>query len=792
MFRQIILATTFAATILSGSLLAASTPSSAPSLDRMPLAFTKNNGQWDSQVLFRTSSGGAMIWICKDRVVYQFVRRIEAPGVGANSSAHSPKGRNMFPPAAGRSNEFDPAVSEPDSVEQLVISAKFVDANPNPDVIPEGRMEYKCNYFIGNDPAKWHTDVPNYEAVTLKSLYPGVDLKLSSDANNQATYEFIAASTADLSAFRVTYDGVESTSLDSDGRVVLSTKWGSVIATLGSNTESKGSATPGFEIDGFNSYKVASARQSVTLSDPKKIGLVYSTYLGHTNNEGFDWGTAIAVDRYGCAYVTGAAGSQSFPTQNPFQQCFGGGTYDVFVTKFNSTGTGLIYSTFLGGNADMAGDDMGNGIAVDSDGSACVTGITSSLNFPTYNAFQANKVRAADAFVTRLSREGNGLTFSTYLGGSLYDRGWAIAVDSFDNVYVTGESNSPDFPTLNPIQTGTGAFIAKFIGNGTLLYCTCLTASSGRGIAVDSDGNVCITGSASATFATVNPIQTFQGASDAFVSMLSNSGSSLVFSTFLGGAGADAGYGISLDAEGSIYVLGQTRSSDFPTLNPIQGYQGMTDMFVTKLDNAGTHLEYSTYLGGSGEEGGRTPEYFKGGIAIDPSGNAWIVAATASVDFPTANSLMPYCGGGDGEDVFVSKLNSSGDTLLFGTFLCGDDEQEGSGIAVDASGGVCLTGWTSSSDFPTLNAYQAPISGSGHYAFVTKLAECPCIDPNGDGAIDISDQVYLIAYVFCGGPKPMPFVTGDINRDLVIDVSDIVYLGEVIFRGLAPLCSNCD
>ena len=241
--RLTTLVSMFIAAILCGSLLAANTQPTIQSFNKMPLAFTKNIGQWDDRVLFRANAGGATMWFTKDGVTYQFTRRIDHDG--NTSSRHSSESWNPDNFGSGHSREggnpgsswggpqfapghdFDQAR---DSIEQLVLTAKFVGANPNPEVIAEGQMEYKCNYFLGNDPTKWHTDVPNYEAITLKDIYPGIDLKYSGDGNGQAAYEFIASPNADIAQIKVAYEGAEETSLDTDGRLILKTKWGDMIA----------------------------------------------------------------------------------------------------------------------------------------------------------------------------------------------------------------------------------------------------------------------------------------------------------------------------------------------------------------------------------------------------------------------------------------------------------------------------------------------------------------------------------------------------------------------------------
>jgi hypothetical protein len=347
-------------------------------------------------------------------------------------------------------------------------------------------------------------------------------------------------------------------------------------------------------------------------------------------------GNGIAVDSAGNAYVTGNTVAVTFPTTpGAFQTSFGGGSCgtppntfacsDAFVLKLNPAGSELVYSTFLGGR----GDDSGNSIAVDAAGNAYVTGSTASTNFPTVAPLQPvfaggtcglapNTFQCAEAFVAKLNSTGSALLYSTYLGGSAGDLGSGIAVDTSGNAYITGSTDSTNFPTVSPLQAvpgGSGdAFVAKLNAAGSaLLYSTYLGgnfADSGSGIAVDSSGNAYVTGSTSSTnFPTANPLHAAPGGSgDAFVAKLNATGSALMYSTYLGGSGIDQGSGIAVDSSGNAYITGSTDSRNFPTVNSIQAvFSGDTclntadsspcfDVFVAKLNAAGSALAYSTYL----------------------------------------------------------------------------------------------------------------------------------------------------------------------------------------------------
>lgn len=412
----------------------------------------------------------------------------------------------------------------------------------------------------------------------------------------------------------------------------------------------------------------------VTKFNPAGSALVYSTYLG---GDLYDGGLDIAVDSTGSAYVTGqTCSAASFPTtpgafQTSNGSVFGSDCNDAFVTKLNPTGTALLYSTFLGGRTR----DIGNAIAVDSEGSAYVTGYTLSTNFPTTSgAFQPGAVAPYDAFVTKLNPTGSAPIYSTYLGGSHFDFGEAIAVDASFNAYVTGYSSSIDFPTTS------GAF-----------------QTTNAGVAGDYD---------------------------AFVTKFDPAGSALVYSTYLGGGSLDEGLGIAVDSAGSAYVTGFTYSTNFPTtVGAFQATRaGEYDVIVAKLNPAGSAPVYSTYLGGSSFDQASD-------IAVDSFGSVYVTGDTCSTDFPiTIGALQTTNASGFCDDAFVTKLNPVGSTpLTFSTYLGGSSGDGGLGIAVDSSGSAYVTGSTNSgpnpNGFPTTpGAYQTTRPGDQD-AFVAKISD---------------------------------------------------------------------
>lgn len=361
------------------------------------------------------------------------------------------------------------------------------------------------------------------------------------------------------------------------------------------------------------------------------------------------------MDREGNAHVTGVADSADFPvTPGAFQTKFGG-VFDSFVTKLNPAGSALVYSTFLGGS----GEDQGSGIAVDSAGNAHVTGWTPSTDFPTKNPLQGVLGGGSDAFVAEFDPTGLAL-YSTYLGGTGIDGGLGIAVDSSGNSYVTGSTDSTDFPvTPDAFETaGGGAFVTKINPAGSaLVYSTYLNNAGGTGIAVDGSGNAYVTGSAISGFpTTAGAFQTTYGGGtdDAFVAKLNPAGSALVYSTYLGGKGDDGGSGIAVDSAGKAYVTGSTDGSgSFPKVNPLPRGNGTRDAFVTELNPTGSALLYSTPLGGKLQD-------FGNGIAVDSAGAAYVTGSTFSPNFPTTpGAFQTICNLGSNcweGDSFVAKI----------------------------------------------------------------------------------------------------------------------------------------
>jgi hypothetical protein len=539
----------------------------AKSYGNIPLHFEKNEGQMDEQVEFLSRGKGYFLFLTPTEAVLSLV------------------------------SEKDDLSSPP---KHAVIRMKLDNANTSPKMFGQDILPGKTNYFIGNDPEKWRSDIDNYKKVRYKEVYPGIDLIYYGN-QRKLEYDFVVQPGVDPNLIHMSFEGAEKLSLDETGNLVLHVEGGEVIQDAPIIYQLKGgvrkrveghyqllaNAKVGFQLDKYD-------RTKPLVIDPT---LTYSTYLGGT---GEDDGRGIAIDSSGAAYITGSTFSTNFPTSSAFQGA-NAGSQDVFITKLNAAGSALTYSTYLGGS----GDDNGIEITVDSSGSAYITGETSSTNFPTSSAFQGANAGSQDVFITKLNAAGSALTFSTYLGGSGDDNGLGIIVDSSGSAYITGATASTNFPTSSAFQSssggGTDGFVTKFNAAGsTLTFSTYLGGSgtdAGFSIAVGSSGSAYITGQTSSTnFPTSSAFQAANaGGNDTFLTKFNSAGSALTYSTYLGGSGSDIGRGIAVDSSGASYITGETASSNFPTSSAFQSSSGgKTDGFVTKLNSAGSALTYST------------------------------------------------------------------------------------------------------------------------------------------------------------------------------------------------------
>jgi len=399
----------------------------------------------------------------------------------------------------------------------------------------------------------------------------------------------------------------------------------------------------------------------------------------------------------------------------------------------------LSASTLIGANNNT----QAQGIAVDSKGDVYVTGTTFATDYPTVNAFQSTNKGTTSVFVTKLNPAGNTILYSTYLGGSGFSTGRAIAVDSAGSAYVTGNIGASDFPTTPGAFMTTcpsicnTPFVTKFLANGQLSFSTFMGGSNtpANAIAVDSAGEAYITGGTASndlpttpgSFEPVYPGPVCTSCYNGYVEKLNASGSALIYSTYYGISNFSPqtiGSGIAVDSAGSAYIVGNT--TGIPVQNPIQlSYVGLDlpNAFIAKFSPDGSSLLYGTYLGGSSQYFFSYGGDYATGVAVDSAGNAHIVGETSSCDFPfTLNALSTNCvSQGYEQMVFAATLNAAGTQILFATAL---GTGFSSGIAVDAKGNSYVAGTSTANDIPLLSPIESGTQASGPGAaagFVSEL-----------------------------------------------------------------------
>jgi hypothetical protein len=710
----------------------------AEAYGKLPLAFETNDGQTDSQVQFLAHGRDYTIFVTAN---------------GHVLSLHAPH-------TAGRV-DFTKRLHQATTA-SAALQVRFDGANNDSVASGEEQLPGKVNYFIGNDPTHWQTGIRTYARIVQRNTYPGIDVVYHGQEGH-VEYDFVVAPGANPQQIRLAIAGADKLWVDSEGALVIAAHGAEVrFHKPVAYQRGKGGVASSNERISTNEQHIIESRYVLSPSRRERgrdhvtsgklaisdstmdvsfdIGpydvhrplvidplLVYSSFLGGGT---YDSGSGIAVDAAGNAYVVGITDSVDLPTTpGSFQTSFVGVSEHALVAKFNPSGSALEYSTYLGGSGlEYFGDD-GYGIAVNAAGNAFVTGSTSAADFPTTpGAFQTTLQGEPNAFVTKLNATGSALMYSTYLGGSSSDGGSSIVVDGADNAYVTGYTYSFDFPTTpGTFQTSFGgqvnAFVAKLDPTGGSLAFSTYLGGSGLdgagGIAVDPTGAVYVTGSTgSADFPTTPGVfqASLNGDYDAFVAKLDPSGSTLMYSTYLGGARRDSGNGIAVDASGSAFIIGLTASTDFPATpgsfqTAFQG--GDSDAFVAKLDRTASRLIYATYLGGNDYDVGAA-------IAVDNAGDVYVAGGTHSRNFPTTpdafQATQPGLYNG-----FVTSLNPDGSALIYSTYLGGSNYDGCSGVATDAAGGIYLTGVTYSIDFPTTAGAVQPTFGGYADGFVLKI-----------------------------------------------------------------------
>lgn len=652
----------------------------SPGTGKIPLYFIPNKGQVNPEAVFFARTSRYTLWLTRKGMV------------------------------------FDSQRESLRDVSRLV----FLGTEKNPELDSLEETTHRANFFRGKDKARWKTNVPTSRAVLYENLYPAIDLKVYG-VESRIEYDWIVRPGGNPGAIKWAYESIKGTEIDAGGNLRIGTAFGELMhqRPVGYQ-EIEGKRVPVesvFRKLGENTYGIAVSeynRAYPLIIDP--VVVAFSTYFGSTS---YDTPSGIAVDGSGFIYITGYTTGMDFPLEGALQPEMNGWA-DCFVSKLYPDGSGIVYSTFLGGDST---ESVG-GIAVDAEGNAFVGGTTYSSDFPVKNPIAGYNglLGGCDAFVLKLSPDGSQLVYSTYLGGSSYENISAIAVDGAGSAYVTGNTVSNDFLVVNPMQEMKGwndAFVSKLSPDGSqLVYSTYLGGSEYEesvAIAVDTGGHAYVTGiTSSEDFPTRN---SFQGDTEilgqGFVSKLSADGTELVFSTYLGGSSGTNPMAAAVDAQGSVYIAGCTYSLDFPVKNPIQGPSRNGDGFVTRFSPDGLQLEYSTYLGGNDWD-------IVMGIAVDGSGCAYICGYTYSTDWLSLHAF-------DTDhmwsaDAFVAKISPAGDRFIYSSYISGSMEDEANDIVLDRYGNAYLTGWTYSKDFPVKNALYGELTGGvGSDLFIMKV-----------------------------------------------------------------------
>ena len=628
------------------------------------------------------------------------------------------------------------------------VRISFPGANPQATISGAEPMEGKVNYLLGNDPARWRTQVPMFANVRIHSLYPGVDL-LYYGNHRQLEYDFTVSPGTDPGTISLLFQGVDGLSVNPAGELIVRVGQ----AELRQHPPVVYQFAKGRRQDIAGRYQIKDPRTvsfavgSYDRDVPLIIDPVFS-YASFFGGNGGDTGLAVKVDASGSVYLAGETLSTQFPwgiVGAPFQSQFKGGsvTGDAFVAKLDNTGSHLLYFTYLGGSTDDGAYDL----AIDSVGHAFLTGFTVSPDFPTVNALFSQisgspdatfHVYPTDAFVAELSTNGSALIYSTYLGGTDRDVGSAIAVDPAGYAYVAGLTYSTNFPVLNEVQSSLSgnddAFVAKLApGGASLVYSTYLGGTSideAEGIAADPDGFAYVAGyTASIDFPiTPNAYQTNLNGNgiaitvfDAFVTKMGPQGGALAYSTYLGGQENDYGYRIALDSSRNAYLTGATQSTNFghaDVFNLTLGEDGTNainfDAFLTKLDTNGIPA-YSAQFGGTANDAGWD-------VAVDPAGRAFVIGITLSTNFPVRQPFDLFRSTNSGlNDVFVIAFDTNAAPVLYSGYLGGSANDYGYAIAVDAEASAYISGMTLSSDFPTsAGALGTNLDGTSD-AFLAKI-----------------------------------------------------------------------
>ncbi|MBI3193553.1 MAG: SBBP repeat-containing protein [Ignavibacteriae bacterium] len=733
---------------------------SSSKLLKQPLLFEENKGQTDGRVKFLARSAGGVTYFFTEEGVTMML---------TNTSALT---ANLRRDQSGFSNEefLQPSNTEPQTSTH-VLKAKFVGGNTHPSIVAEDAMTSTSNYFIGNNRNEWKTNIPNFGRIRYKEVYPGIDVVYYGNGE-QLEYDLIVQPGADPSIIRIHYEGIGNPlALQNDGDIAITTN-------VGMMEEKKPYAYQEYKQSGGQSRNVVAAEWTLLDNSTMSFALgaydrnrtlcidplLFSTFVGTSTIDETMYN--IDLDNENNIYVSGRTRASDFPVTPGAYDEGANLSDDVVVMKFETTNYSLVYSTYIGGS----GSDHVRTIYATANHSVIISGLTNSTNFPTQNSYQSTNHGANDFFITRLNASGTGLTYSTYVGGSDYEGigspTRSLAVDTDENVYIVGETKSSDFPATVVVGSGGDydAFVFKLNATGSQrMYGTRLGGTDvdwALAIVLDGNNHAVITGDTrSANFpTTLNAYDRLHsGVRDIFISKIDDSGN-IEYSTFLGGTSDERGRAISLDSDGNVYVSGWTTSIDFPHTTGAydENHNGSMDVFISKLNSTLSTLVSSTFYGGGSDD-------YVNDMLVDANKNVYLCGVTLSPDLPTTPTAFSQTFS-EVEDVLLAIFKPALDTLAYGSFLGGNNLDEGYAIRLTQQHHLWIVGRTASPDYPvTLNAFDSTYSGNQDM-FITEL-ELPVgtssiagtvfYDFDGDGNRDPED--YGLANQFVA-LDPTPYI----------------------------------
>jgi fibronectin type 3 domain-containing protein len=670
--------------------------------------FIENRGQWDPDILFVTSTSFGNTALCKDGIRHQVFLK-------------------------GQEKPFDPLKKRETKIsDSSIVTISFKEGSPY-SIVGEDQVDTVYNFFLGNDPTHWASNVIGYESVLYNDVWPGIDIRYY-QKNGLLKYDIIVSSGSNPDMIKMTVDGVSSVSLVQRSLIMRTPLGISLIDTAPTATYIDGS---NIEVDFIlddSSYSFDLGpydRSQIVVIDPNYNTDVieFSTYFGGSGDE-FPY--QMSIDSVGCIYVIGDTRSSDFPTSQGCIQSGFGGAQDVFVFKIDKTGTNRIYATYLGGKLA----DWGSDIEVNSKGQAYISGYTASDNFPLTDDAYCNNLKSCDLFISCLDGTGSTLLYSTFLGGSDDDIHPHIDLDLNGDLYLVAGTFSKDFPiTMNAYQNTlvnsgqeTDMIILKFnLASMSLLYSTFLGGSLSEypQSLVYKSNNIYIVGSTkSLDFnVTENAYQPNNaGKSDGYIIIFNLTTNCLTYSTYFGGNFVDGFSDLKLDLKGNIFTCGQTMSVNFPCTEGVIDKKegGMYDGIVVGMSNMGKSLLFSTYLGGDGAE-----KLF--GLDLDFQGNIHVTGSEEE-EPPygyrfnvTEGCLQETPGGGDAE-VIYAKINNNGSVIVYSTFIGGSDIDDGQSIIYDnENDDAIILGSTLSADFPIRTGSFQNNNNGGSDIFIIKF-----------------------------------------------------------------------